>query len=78
MADDQENTPQRRVLVRVIRIGTTVAGALALIAAAWLSLNGYESAGLVGAFPGLVLFVFAIFLLQVAAYVPRDPPPPNS
>lgn len=74
MAEEDENTPERRRLVKVIRIGATIAGALLLIGAVWLAINGYESGGMVGAFPGLIMFIIALFLIQVAAYVPKDPP----
>jgi hypothetical protein len=51
---------------RLIRIGGAVAGALVLIGAAYLAWSGYSSAGFLGAFPGVVLFVIGIILLAVA------------
>ena len=70
--DDQEEAdPTRRGLVRLIRIGAAVAGAMLLIGAVWLTFSGYEAGGLLGAFPGLFLFVIGIFLIQAASYTPR-------
>jgi hypothetical protein len=50
-------------LVKLIRIGGAVAGALLLIGGAYLAWSGFTSAGLLGAFPGILLFVIGLVLL---------------